>query len=108
MTPFPGLPPDGSAHGAEIDRLMAVLHIFMAAVFTAWFIYFIVTLVRYRASNRPRASYRGPRGLFLAATVAVVLVVEIVLDLFFSVPIWSKRSDAFPDPKDATVVRVVA
>lgn len=106
--PFPGLPPDGSAHGAEIDQLMAILHIFMAAVFTAWFVYFIVTLVRYRAASHPSASYRGPRGLFIAATVAVVLVVEIVLDLFFSVPIWSKRSDAFPDPKDATVVRVVA
>jgi cytochrome c oxidase subunit 2 len=108
MIHFPGLPPDGSAHGAEIDRLLTILHLFMAVVFTAWFIYFIITLVRFRSSKHPAASYRGPRGLFLAATVAVVLVVEIVLDLFFSVPIWSKRSADFPDPKDATVVRIVA
>jgi len=106
MNPF--LPPDGSAHGAGIDRLLLILHLFMAVVFTAWFAYFVATLVRYRAAKRPAASYRGPRGLFLAATVALVLVVELVLDLFFSVPIWSKRSAEFPDEKDATVVRVVA
>jgi cytochrome c oxidase subunit II len=108
MTLFPGLPPDGSAHGAEIDRLLTIIHLFMAVVFTVWFIYFIVTLVRYRSSKHPAASYRGPKGLMLVATVAVVLVVEIVLDLFFSVPIWSKRSEGFPETKDATVVRIVA
>jgi cytochrome c oxidase subunit 2 len=108
MTLFPGLPPDGSAHGAEIDRLLGILHLFMAVVFSVWFIYFIVSLVRFRSSKRPAAAYRGPRGLMLAATVAVVLVVEVVLDIFFSVPIWSKRSEGFPDASDATVVRIVA
>jgi cytochrome c oxidase subunit 2 len=108
MSPFPGLPPDGAAHGPEIDRLMAILHVFMAVLFTVWFAYFVATLVRYRSSKRPSASYKGPRGLFLASTVALVFIVEIVLDIFFSVPIWSKRSSEFPDPKDATVVRIVA
>jgi cytochrome c oxidase subunit 2 len=108
VTPFPGLPPDGSAHGADIDRLLLILHVFMAIVFAVWFVYFIVTLVRFRMSRNPAAAYRGPRGVLIAATVVVVLVVEIVLDVFFSVPIWSKRSKEFPDPKDATVVRIVA
>ena len=53
MTIFPGLPPDGSAHGADIDRLMMVMHVFMAVVFTVWFVYFIATLVRFRMSKNP-------------------------------------------------------
>lgn len=105
---LPWLPPDGSAHGAEIDRLLAILHLFMAIVFAVWFIYFVAMLVRYRSSGGATGPRPAPRGRLLAGTVVTVLVVEIVLDVFFSIPIWSKRSQELPDPGSSTVVRIVA
>ncbi len=108
MEKFLGLPPDAAAHGAEIDFLIGLVHWLMFALFTGWGIYFIVTLVRFRASRNTRANYHGVRGHASTYIEIAVIVVEAVLLVAFSIPIWAKRVDAFPSEESSTVVRIVA
>ena len=43
-----GLPVDISTHGWEIDRLIYIVHIFMAILFVGWFIFLVYVLMRFR------------------------------------------------------------
>ena len=96
MEKYLGLPPDGSAHGVQIDNLIGLVHWLMFALFAGWAVYFVVTLVRYRASKRKSANYHGVRSHMSTYFEAAVVVVEAVLLVVFSIPIWSGRVDAFP------------
>ena len=49
-----GLPAQASAHAAEIDRMIALLHWLMAILFVGWGIFFIYTLIRFRQSKNRR------------------------------------------------------
>lgn len=108
MDRFPGLPPDASAHGAEIDLLMGLVHWFIIAFFLAWAGYFVYALVRFRASARKGAPYRGPKGRWILISAVVVVTAELILDFGFSIPFWTARVEGIPDPADATEVRIVA
>ena len=108
MEQFLGLPPDASAHGPAIDHLIGLVHWLMLILFMGWGTYFALTLIRFRKSKRPAASYTGIKSHFSTYLEAGVLVTEVVLLTAFSIPLWSKRVDAFPAERDATVIRVVA
>src|SRR5258706_14200600 len=108
MEQFLNLPPDGSAHGPAIDNLIGLVHWLMAVLFVGWGAFYITTLFRFRKSKNPKANYSGVKSHLSSYLEVAVLVIEIVLLVFFSVPLWSKRVDAFPMEKDATVVKVVA
>ena len=108
MEYYLGLPPNGSAHGPAIDHLIGLVHWLMLLLFVGWGIFFIYTLIRFRRSKQPQANYHGVKSHFSSYLEAGVLVAEIVLLVAFSIPLWSKRVDAFPAEKDATVVRIVA
>jgi len=108
MEKFLGLPPDAAAHGAEIDALIGLVHWLMFALFAGWGIYFVVTLFRFRASKNKTASYHGVTGHTSTYIEVAVIVVEAVLLVAFSIPIWAKRVDAFPAEEKSTVVRIVA
>lgn len=103
-----GLPPDGSAHGAGIDNLIALVHWLMAVLFVGWGLFYLYTLYRFRKSRNPQASYHGVKSHFSTYVEVGVLVVEVILLIGFSIPMWSKRVDAFPKAEDAVIVRVVA
>src|SRR6266571_2729736 len=103
-----GLSFDGSAHGPGIDHLIVIVHWMMFLLFFGWGIFYAYTLVRYRKSRNPKANYSGVKSHFSNYLEVGVLVAEIVLLIGFSIPLWSKRVDAFPAEKDATVVRIVA
>ncbi len=103
-----GLPPDGSAHGPAIDNLIGLVHWLMFALFLGWGIYYVSTLIRFRRSRNPKASYTGVKSHVSTYLEGGVLVFEVLLLVGFSIPLWSKRVDAFPEEKDATVIRVVA
>ncbi len=108
MEQFLGLYPDASAHGPAIDHLIGLVHWLMLILFVGWGAFFILTLIRFRKSRRPQASYTGVTSHYSNFIEAGVLVIEIVLLVAFSIPLWSKRVDAFPSENEAVTVRVVA
>jgi cytochrome c oxidase subunit 2 len=103
-----GLPVAASAHAAELDRIMALVHWLMLVLFVGWGTFFVVVLVRFRRGRNPRASYQGARGRFASVIEGGVLAAEIALLAFFSIPFWSTNVDAEPPHHDTVEVRVVA
>ncbi len=54
-----GLPSQASAHAAQIDGMIVILHWLMLVLGVGWGIFFIYTLIRFRASAHPKADYEG-------------------------------------------------
>lgn len=107
MERYLGLPPDGSAHGPGLDQLIGVIHWLMLVLFVGWGIFYVFTLIRFRRSKNPTASYTGVKSHLSSYLEVGVLVVEVILLVGFSIPLWSKRVDRFPSEQEATVVRIV-
>lgn len=104
-----GLPVAASAHAGEVDRIMALVHWLMLVLFVGWSIFFVYVLFRFRSRAHPKADYRGVRGGWSNWVEGGVLIAEIVLLAFFSIPFWTRNVDAAPPQEtQATVVRVVA
>src|SRR3990172_5222639 len=108
MQEFLGLPLDASAHGPEIDNMIGVIHWLMFALFIGWGIFFVYTLVRFRHSRQAAADTVGVKGHTSSYLEVAVALFEVVLIVGFAVPLWAKRVNAFPDEKEALIVRVVA
>ena len=84
------MPPNGSAHGPQIDQLIGLMHWLMAVLFVGWALYFIYVLFRFRASKNPQASYEGSRSHFSSYIEIGVVVIEAVLLIGFAIPAWAK------------------
>jgi cytochrome c oxidase subunit 2 len=108
MNSLLGLPVAASSHAGGVDQTMVLVHALMAVLFVGWTIFFTYVLFRFRRSANPDASYHGLRGRWSTWTEGAVLVAELALLVFFSIPLWSARVDAFPSEQESTVVRVVA
>lgn len=103
-----GLPFDASVDGHDIDGLIAYLHILMIALFVGWGAFYLYVLVRFRKSRQPRADYHGVQthaSTYLELTVALI---EAILLVGFSIPIYGRVVTRLPAERDAVVVRVVA
>ena len=104
------LPPAASAHAADVDLVLTLVHALMAVLFVGWSIYFVWVLVRFRVRRQPRANHGGAGGRIALATEVGVVVAEIVLLIGFALPVWftyaARPSAGAAAP--ATVVRVVA
>ncbi len=103
-----GLPPQASAHAAEIDNMIVILHWLMLALFVGWGIFFVYTLIRFRASANPKADYKGVTSHASSYLDVAVVVVEAVILLAFAIPAWAVRVNALPPEEGATVVHVIA
>jgi cytochrome c oxidase subunit 2 len=103
-----GLPEQASAHAAEIDRMIVLVHWLMAVLFVGWGTFFIYTLIRFRASRHPRADYGGVKSHFSTYVEVGVALVEAILLVGFAIPAWANRVDDIPNESDAVVVRVIA
>ena len=103
-----GLPEAASAHAGQIDHLLSLVHWLMLVLFVGWTAFFGYVLIRFRRSRAPRADYHGVRGGWSSYLEGGVLLAEVLLLAFFSIPAWSARVDDLPDESGATVVRVVA
>ncbi len=101
------LPALASAHGHELDVVTLYVHILMAVLFVGWTAYFVVALLRFRASKNPVANPEGVTNHYSTYVEAGVVVAEAVLLLGFSFPLWAARVNHFPAEDQATVVRVV-
>jgi cytochrome c oxidase subunit 2 len=80
----------------------------MLVLFVGWSIFFTYVLVRFRSGANPQANYRGVKGRWSTWVEGGVLVAEIVLLAFFSIPFWRTNVDAAPPSGQATMLRVVA
>jgi cytochrome c oxidase subunit II len=103
-----GLPVEASAQAPRIDLIIALVHWLMFAMFIGWAIFFVYVLVRFRRGAHPKARYEGTSGRLARVAEIGVVAAEIILLVFFSIPTWSARVDAFPAEQQATIVRVVA
>jgi cytochrome c oxidase subunit II len=108
MLDWLGLPVAASEHAGDIDRILVLVHWLMLALFVGWSVFLAYVLVRFRRARHPVASYRGIQGRGFTWLEAGVLLAEVVLLAFFSIPAWSARVDAFPPEQTSTVVRIVA
>jgi cytochrome c oxidase subunit 2 len=101
------MPPDYSAHGAELDALNVYVHWLMLILFVVWGLLFAYMLFRFRKSKHPTANYHGTQSHAAKWGELGVFIVECVLLFGISIPAWSRWTTR-PDPaKNPLEVRVV-
>lgn len=108
LSRYLGMPGDISTHGHEIDVMMGLVHWLMIVLFLIWAPYFIYTLIRFRASRNPEASYEGSESKWSSYVEGGVILAEAVLLVGFAIPIWANLKHDLPAEEDAVVVHVVA
>jgi cytochrome c oxidase subunit II len=101
------MPPDYSAHGAELDTLSAYVHWLMLILFIGWGLVFAYMLIRFRASKQPKAVYHGTKSHASKYAEIAVFVIECVLLFGISIPAWSRWTTRPARAKNAMEVRVV-
>lgn len=92
------LPPDISTHGGNIDLLIEWTHYFMALLFAGWGVYFIYCLFRFKAKSGCTARYEYVKAKPSKAVELIVIVVEAVLLIMFSIPVWAAYRNEPPKP----------
>jgi cytochrome c oxidase subunit II len=102
------LPVNASAQGAGIDQLINILHWFMAVLFFGWGIYLVYCLIRFRERPGHKATvvshhFKVPTWLEVG-----IALIEVVLLVFISSPIWFRVKNQFPQAADALTIRVIA
>jgi cytochrome c oxidase subunit II len=103
-----GMPPDFSSHGAGIDNLIHVVHIFMIALFVGWGIFFIITLIKFRQRDGHRASYESAASKLPKVLEVAIVLFEAFLLIGLSFPIWNYYKKEPPPADKALTVRIVA
>src|SRR3954469_15369251 len=106
MTHWLGLPPLATAHGSQIDSLIGWTHVFMLILFIGWGGFFAYCLLRFGGRRQPVANYTGVKSHASNYSEIAVAVVEGILLVGFSIPIWAARVDHIPPENEALVVQV--
>jgi len=102
------LPPDISTHGAGIDNIIMLMHWFMLALFVGWGAFLIYTIIRFRARPGHVADYHGVRTHMSSYLETAIALVEVIILVGLSIPVWAEVKSNPPSPEDAdVVVRVV-
>jgi len=101
------LPQLASEHGAAMDRALGIVHVLMAVLFVGWGAFFAFVLVRFRRRRNPVADYRGATSHASTWLEGAVAVVEAVLLVGLSMPLWADRVEHLPPLAESTRVRVV-
>jgi cytochrome c oxidase subunit II len=103
-----GMQPLAATHGGEIDALIGWIHVFMFILFVGWGGFFIYCLARFRQSRNPVANYTGVTSNVSKYSEIAVAIIEAVLLVGFSIPLWAARVDQRPPESEALVVQVTA
>jgi cytochrome c oxidase subunit 2 len=103
-----GLPERASSNAKAIDDLIVYVHYLMFLLLVGWTLYFFYVLWRFNAKRHPKAEYEGSKSHLPKYTEVGVVVVEAVLLLGLAIPLWARNVQQFPQPKDATVIAVMA
>ncbi len=101
------LPADISTHGFAIDRLIWIVHIFMAAIFTGWLLFFIYSLVRFRARPGHKAQHHVSHLKITTYLEVFIAVFEAILLVGFSFPVLQQVRNKMPAREKSLEVRVV-
>ena len=101
-----GLPPLAAAHGGQVDDLIGWTHLFMLVLFLGWGGFFTYALIRFRRSRQPVANYTGVKSHTSSYLEVGVAVVEAILLVGFSIPLWAARVDHAPPDSEALLVQV--
>src|SRR5262252_10734320 len=107
MLQYLGMPVAASAHAADIDNMIVLVHWLMLVLFVGWGLFFLFVLFRFRKGANAKASYSGAKGKFAKSTEVAVAIVEVILLVGYAFPAWATRVKQFPPENAATVVRVV-
>ena len=91
------MPIDASKEGPPLDNLNAMVHWLMLILFVFWLAYFLFCLWRFSAKRNPKASYAGMKSHWSSYSEAGVAIVEVVLLVIFSIPLWSRWTTP-PEP----------
>ena len=104
------LPPDISEHGYQIDRLINFLHYFMFFLFVVWGIFIVYCLIRFRQRPGHSATHAPVKSFLPKFGELLVVVVEVILLVGFTMPVWADLKDhsLFPKKGEGLEVRVVA
>ena len=103
-----GLPLNASIQGEYVDNANVLMHWLMLILFFGWGTFFIVSLIRFRASKNKTADYTGVKSHMSYLLEAAVAIIEIIALFGFSYPVWAYRVNDIPDYRDAENIRVVA
>lgn len=103
-----GLPVGISSVSGRIDEIIVIVHYLMLVLFIGWGIFFIVSLIKFRASKNAKANYKGVESHYSSVLEALIAVIEIVILFGFAFPIWAERVNDVPDSRDAESIRVIA
>jgi cytochrome c oxidase subunit 2 len=102
------LPPNLSAHGAIIDQLIIIMHVFMILLFVGWGLFLVYCLIRFRQRPGHRAQHELSHSKVPKFIEVAVVIFEAVVLVGLSYPAWSKLRTAFPKKEEATNIRIVA
>ena len=102
------LPAAASAHAADIDLVMTLVHGLMLALFVGWAIYFAWVLLRFRSARQPVADHHGASGRVALGVEIGVVVAEAALLIALALPLWFARTAAQPSTPGPLIIRVVA
>jgi cytochrome c oxidase subunit 2 len=108
MLEYLGLPVQASTHAPDIDHMISLVHWLMLVLFVGWGAFFVFVLVRFRKGANPKADYTGAKGKLAKGLEVGVAFVEVILLVFYAVPLWATRVTDFPTETEAVVVRVTA
>jgi cytochrome c oxidase subunit 2 len=100
-------PIQASQHAAELDQMTVLVHWLMLVMFVGWGLFFLFVLFRFRKGANPKASYSGAKGKISKGTEVAVAVIEVILLVFYAIPVWAKRVKALPSENEAVIVRVI-
>ena len=97
-----------SQNGGEIDGLIIAVHLLMLVLFVGWIIYYFVALWKFRASNNPKADYKGVKTKTITNSIeGVVIVAELVL-VVVATYFWNFYVNKTDDFSEDKVIRVTA
>jgi len=107
ISSFLGLPPEASAHAAELDYWTGLIHWLMLLLALGWGGFFIYTMIRFRASKNPTANYKGTSGKLAKFQEGGVILAEILLLAVFAIPNWATWRGAPSTVSDPVHINVV-
>lgn len=101
------MPPNYSAHGGALDQLQANVHWLMLILFVGWGLLFVYMLMRFRASKQPKALYHGTHSHISTYAEAGIAVVEVILLVGFSIPLWYRWTKPPTPDQNPLIVRAI-
>ena len=104
-----GLPVAASTYAKDIDFGIRLIHFAMFAIFILWGIFFTYLLIKYRRRDGVPARRDEKHGTFKSLIPdLLVMIGEIVLIVFYAIPVWSRIKIEFPEAAKANQVDIIA